>query len=202
MSPLPVAARLGVDPPEITRGSTPLGTHRVGRERQSGRLVRPRLQARLPGRVAVPRKREDPLDSQAAGHSTRRDHTGGRRMDAAAMVPRIDLDQCADARAHPAGRRLDGVHADQHGRAVGKGPQPLAGGIGGPQRVGDEQVVEATVREHLSLPDRRHGDATRPSFHLHAGDFEALVRLHVRAQVQAACVGERLRGGDGGTEPG
>ena len=70
-----------------------------------------------------------------------------------------------------------------------------------PDRVGDEDVVDARVRQDLGLAEGRHRDPDRAGLQLPPGEERALVGLGVRAQRQAALVEVGLHPGDVGVDP-
>jgi hypothetical protein len=47
-------------------------------------------------------------------------------------------------------------------------------------RVGDDDIAETVLHEHLRLRDLRDGDSARASIDLHSSDFRDLVCLDVR----------------------
>ena len=68
----------------------------------------------------------------------------------------------------------------------------------GMQRIGEADVRDAGVGEHLRLAELRAADADRAALELQARDFGRLVRLGVRPQpmppaVAAACIRSMLR---------
>jgi len=64
--------------------------------------------------------------------------------------------------------------------------ESLGAGALGPDRIGDEDVVDPAGRHHLGLADCPDGDTRGSSIELHPGQGHALVGLDVRTESDAA----------------
>ena len=112
-------------------------------------------------------------------------------------MTRVDLDQ--DAQWPPATLdgpsqafgALGGVDANRQGDRPMERGDPLGAGAGGPDRIGDEDVVDAAGGHHFGLTDRSDRDAGRSGLELHPGECDALVGLDVGPKGDAALL--RLR---------
>ena len=118
------------------------------------------------------------------------------------MEADVDLDQHLGALA---GRRHRLRPAARDGEVVDdeRDVRPLlqrqhAAGVGRRQRVGQADVGDAGVDEHLGLAELGAADAGGAGVDLPGGDHRALVRLGVRAQGHAGGGGGRLHAGDVG----
>jgi hypothetical protein len=140
------------------------------------------------GAVAVAGEGERPGHAQPGAFGGARHLRRAGRVDAAAVVAAVDLDDdlgpgAAQGRTeHLDGLDRVGAHAQRH--PSGQRAQPVAPAPGGPDRVGDEQVGAAGAGEHLGLAHRGHGQPDGAGVELAAGDLHALVGLGVRAQRQ------------------
>jgi hypothetical protein len=88
--------------------------------------------------------------------------------------------------------RRDVVGADPQPGGFGQFADPRPFRSGGPDRVGDEDVIEPGRGEHLGLTHIARCDSDRPGLDLAPTDFDALVRLDVWPDVQVLGVGEGL----------
>lgn len=88
--------------------------------------------------------------------------------------------------------RRDVVDADPQPGGLGEPADPGLLRSRGPDRVGEEDVVEAGRGEDLGFTDIACGDPDRAGLDLASPDLHALVRLHVRPDLEVVLVGEAL----------
>ena len=100
------------------------------------------------------------------------------------------------------GHGLVRVDADPHTGLFEQMAEPMRPVGVGPQREGDEEVVEAIPGEGLRLTDRGDGEPDGAGLHLAPCDRRRLVRLRVRAQHHPEVAGMRGHRVDIGEQPG
>ena len=160
--------------------------------------------------VALPAVREQPDEFEpwqvADGF---RERLGVRAvpLDPAPPVPRVHLDQHLDrgVALGEEGRRetraLDGIDAERNAHAALHQPvQPLVFRPAD-DAVGEADVVEAGVGEHLGFFGLGDGDAARAEVALPPGDGGGLVGFEVRTEGDALRVGASLHPAEVGVEP-
>jgi hypothetical protein len=114
---------------------------------------------------------------------------GGRIVHRHAAAAETGVQVEVHLELHPRGCRGPGQHLRRHPvldvdadpRPTGERRQP-AGGVRSGDGVGDDDVVEPGVDEHLGLRDLGHREAARPCPKLHPGQLDRLVGLHVGAE--------------------
>ena len=131
-----------------------------------------------PARFGGLRQHEHVLGSHARARATDidLDHDHGRRR--CRLPPRKGARDRLDA-----GHRID---ANRQPAPVGQPADSFHLGPVGDDRVPDEQVFHAVIGEDLGLADRGHGQAHRACGELAAREGEALMRLRVGPQGNAA----------------
>ena len=169
---------------------------------ERGFLVLRGALASVPAGAAVTRIGEDAHRHQAAVAGGEREVARdlGRRPGTTGAAVDLDHDlQPVRFVSHRVGEGFD------RGEVVDADPQP--GGLGepadprplrsrGPDRVGEEDVVESGRGEDLGLADIARGDPDRPGLDLAPADLHALVRLDVRPDVEVVLGGEALHAVD------
>ena len=179
---------------------------RLGRGLERADLVE-RGRAGAPRRVAVTGVGEDAFDVKPGTlrHASHR-HRGLRVGYARPVEPGVDLDEHPQPLAHalhggsqPLGP-CGGVHPDPQVRRPVERAHAFRLRSLGPHGVGDEDVAQAGEGEHLRLPERADGQAGRARLDLQPPDSDALVRLGVRPEPDAALVQRALEAEDVGVQ--
>ena len=129
---------------------------------------------------------EDPDDRETRrGRGSRDLESRLRADDAGSPTPRIDLDQDPEGPVRSRHRGAQrpgpgrGVDADRQLDRLVESPDPIGLRAAGPDRVGDEDVVDTAGGHDLGLTDGPDGDALCPELQLELREVDDLVGLHV-----------------------
>ena len=152
----------------------------------AARAARPGIPVAAVGEDADHRRARGPSASAREGP----DRSGRTPVRAPPSRPRTsEPDGRAVRASEPLAMRLDAVTestpTDSRQRPA-RPAQPFGLGPGGDDRVRDEQVVDAALGEDLGLADRGDGQPDRAGGELASPELEALVRLRVGPQGDAA----------------
>ena len=153
----------------------------------------------------VAQQTEKPEAGAGGNLACRRQRIRGVRIDAASMEPHVHFDQhveVASSAVHhvrPLPGDVETVHDNREPHAILERQYPVrVHGVGG---VGQPDVLDAGVGEHLGLAQLGAAHADRARVDLQARDGGALVGLRVRPQADAGAGRARLHRADVGLEP-
>ncbi len=197
---------VGVEPTLRTETSNPAARSAVG-----GRVDDPDLVGRRAGHearlVGVPTMGVDAdrPEPGAVGGPRDRHRLVGRH--AGPMLAAVELDEHLQRPGGPGDgateelRPLGRIDPHPERDPLVERTEPAALLAFGPDGIGEEEIVEPRVGEDLGLADRADGQPAGPGRPLERGNADALVRLRVRPERDAAPIRKRLHPGDVPLEP-
>ena len=155
------------------------------------------------GPLRVPSMAQEPTETQTRQSGDFGDEL--RRIlavwiDAAPMKAHVDLDEDVYLpsggvhRSGPSSRDIEVIDDERQVSAIEQREHSI--GVDRVDWIGDPNVGDTGVREHLRFTDLRAADAHRPTFNLPPCQLGAFVRLRMRPQPSSAAVGERLHAFD------